>query len=682
MLHKQNKRKENPLPPGRPTAAMSLSLEGGNLMEELMHSDGILSTFFSILWYKGAGKRVHQLTGVNIPDTVLYLYSKPLHWYFSSKSGEIRKKSRSRLNSKHIEEQFLKNGNSVSGIKASYLMSVPSESAGGAPNTQVKYTFGHELRKFLQEDKPNGVLQLFFDPKPEVAREGTATRNSLVQTTWSPGCFFIEKRVNKHRIDQHKVPIDVRAATFDDYQNTETVPLVSDSVAGQFQRVCQLIAEHIRTVFRFKLASLVLNFKIDRHDKIWLLWCSSIRIVSEETPGMALTATTCPPAHHKRDQSKEETWQTQSAIKARHKRQACSDIQRHNETQRCPLCTRFHSGADLCRVPLKAVLAALSGYDDGDAAIPPPVHLIFPTLTPAEYHELQGDPCWHETQIPVCCACVKSLVHCATKLSPSTGASRRLLLLQPHQAASGPLGALRLQRQPHGSSSQPPLPQGARGTGGSAALRGDGGGVQSATPSSLYTSGGCDEMRLSEASASCAASDAIAPPLQGANITMALPRVWRNSNPDCLAITDGGVGGCAAPSVLAPLLKASRALEFYTYDHRGTATRLGYAAPAADGEAEGDEGVPGGGKALTPEARRALLAPGHYCLRMSAGWIAQALADRGCAAGASSGGSCGDPFGVVGGGGGVGVSPPPPPPPTPSLRVLLGQAGCRPGLAV
>ena len=394
-------------------------------MDELMHSEGILGAFFSILWHKGVGKRMHQLTGVNIPDTILYLYSKPLHWYFSCKNGEIKKKSRSRLNSRHIEEQFLKNGNSVSGIKASYLMAVASDVPNAEPQTRVKYTFGHELRKFLQEDKPNGVLQLFFDPKPEVAREGTATKNSLVQTTWSPGCFFIEKRVNKHRLDQHKVPVEVRAATFDDYKNTETVPLVSDSVAGQFQKVCQLIADHIRVVFKFKLASLVLNFKIDRNDTIWLLWCSSIRIVSEEAPSKALTATTAPPLQYYNREMKKRELDQKALKKYREENKkrltgsgggaAC------NEAQRCPLCTQFHSGVDLCRVPVKTILTALAEYDDSAEPIPPPLLLLYPTLTRSEYQHLLSDPSWPNSLIPVCCVCVQSLVHCAAKITLQPG---------------------------------------------------------------------------------------------------------------------------------------------------------------------------------------------------------------------------------------------------------------------
>eukprot|EP00659_Diplonema_papillatum_P007051 gene7051-10876_t len=210
--------------------------ESDDVIDELAHGEGVLATFFLMLWCRGTGKRAHQLCGVHIPDTIVYLYSKPLHWFFSSKTGDIRRKSRSRLNSKHIEEQFTKHGKSLSGVKACYL--TPAAAAGPGAVVKATYTFGKDLRKFLQEDKPNGVLQLFFDPKPEVSHDGACVRNSVVQANWSPGCFFIEKRVNKHRLDASKVPIDARAATHGDHLNTETVPLVSSTVAAAFQRTC------------------------------------------------------------------------------------------------------------------------------------------------------------------------------------------------------------------------------------------------------------------------------------------------------------------------------------------------------------------------------------------------------------------------------------------------------------
>ena len=408
---------------------MSRPLEAEDLMDDLMHGEGILGSFFSIIWYKGLGKRMHKLIGINIPDTIIYLYSKPLHWFFSSKSGEIKKKSRGKLNSKHIEEQFLKNGTSVSNVKASYFMSRPSDAKTDAQHAQITYTYGNDLRKFLQEDKPNGVLQLFFDPKPEAAREGTAVRNSLVQTTWSPGCFFIEKRVNKYRLDTHKVPIEIRAATFDDYQNTETIPLVSDSVAASFQRVCQLIAEHVRVVFRYKLASLVLNFKIDKNDTIWLLWCSSIRIVSEENPSKALTATTVPPLQHYTKEQKERLVANgKRRENQRSKRRQLEDALRTaEESHQCPLCLHKYPGNELCVVLTKSILAALGGDQNSVESIPAPIRLISPGLDLTEYLEVRDKMSFLNSPVKVCCICLQGLVKCASGAGPRQLLGKKML---------------------------------------------------------------------------------------------------------------------------------------------------------------------------------------------------------------------------------------------------------------
>ena len=529
-------------------------LEGGDLMEELMHSEGILGTFFSILWYKGVGKRMHQLTGINIPDTILYLYSKPLHWYFSSKNGEIKKKARSRLNSKHIEEQFLKNGSSVSGIKACYLMAVPTTNKGEG-HAKVKYTFGHELRKFLQEDKPNGVLQLFFDPKPEVAREGTATRNSMVQTTWSPGCFFIEKRVNKCRLDQHKIPIEERAATFDNYQNTETVPLVSASVAGQFQKVCQLIADHIRIVFRFKLASLVLNFKIDKNDTIWLLYCSSMRIVSEEAPIKSLTATTSPPLQYYQREMREKhkAAEVRRSTKQTKQTHVDDELRKATELQRCPLCTDFHRGMDMCSVPVQTVLTSLSAYDDETHEVPPPLLLLYPSLTPEDYQALLADPGFPTRVVTLCSTCVHSLVCCASSIQVTrqTRVPRLHKVLEESRAKSLP-------------------------------------GARPATQQSA-----CAEFSATE-------SDEAA------------VKTRSSLSSSCMAVAHRDAR-LALPALASP----DTTLEFYAYDRKGKATKLGIASVDPDN----DPAL----SSLSAGAVRSLLCPAHYSLTQSQEYLTQRL---------------------------------------------------------
>eukprot|EP01063_Lacrimia_lanifica_P020761 TRINITY_DN28057_c0_g1_i1.p1 TRINITY_DN28057_c0_g1~~TRINITY_DN28057_c0_g1_i1.p1 ORF type:complete len:662 (+),score=143.58 TRINITY_DN28057_c0_g1_i1:100-2085(+) len=396
---------------------MSRPTEAQEMIEDILHSEGILSTFFSILWYRGSGKRHHQLTGINVPDTVIYLYSKPLHWFFSSKKGEVRKKSRGRLNSKHIEEQLMKHGGSVSGAKGCYLL-YPSDDPQGRRKKRnretlnMKYTFGDDVRKFLQEEKPNGMLQLFFDPKPEAARCGEGIRNATIETTWTPGCFMIEKRVNKHQLDDEKIPIEARASTFaGDNHNWENMPVVSDSVAESFHKICESIAEHIRIVLGYKLAHLVLTFKVDRNDTIWLLYCSSMKVVSEEHPIRSLSA---------------DLYNPHVTVKY-------GDIGRRNSGRvvpkkaqdmstgkiKCPLCLETLPVLESCNVKVKTILTCLSEFDDESKTIPPPLHFLFPMLTEHGYENLRSNPEFANSPVRICTNCVTTLSRCANGTIPT-----------------------------------------------------------------------------------------------------------------------------------------------------------------------------------------------------------------------------------------------------------------------
>eukprot|EP00756_Hemistasia_phaeocysticola_P031485 Hpha_TRINITY_DN16355_c0_g3::TRINITY_DN16355_c0_g3_i1::g.59280::m.59280 len=254
-----------------------------------------------------------------------------------------------------------------------------------------------------------------------------SVRNSIVQTTWSPGCFFIEKRVNKHRLDNQKVDINVRAATFDDYQNTETVPLVSDAVAASFQRMCQMIADHISVVFRYKLASLVLNFKIDRNDTIWLLWCSSLRIVSEDKPVKALTATTAPPLQQYNREQQERREHTREARAAwnRRRKQLDNALEASQQWQTCSLSLREYPVSELCEVSTRTLMSALSGIDtathdqEQTAGVPTPILLLYPDMTPEEYRAAAADPSFGEKKVKVSRPALDTLIKCASGIRPA-----------------------------------------------------------------------------------------------------------------------------------------------------------------------------------------------------------------------------------------------------------------------
>ena len=59
--------------------------------------DGFVENIFHLLWTKG-GHVYKNLTQINLPDTIIFKFEQPQFWYFTSKNGEILKKSKKSLN--------------------------------------------------------------------------------------------------------------------------------------------------------------------------------------------------------------------------------------------------------------------------------------------------------------------------------------------------------------------------------------------------------------------------------------------------------------------------------------------------------------------------------------------------------------------------------------------------------
>jgi hypothetical protein len=71
--------------------ALPMALEG----------DGIIENLFYYLWCKddfGEGPNIH------IPHTILFKFTQPLHWYFTSKSGKVKRKSKVNVTNAHIDQ--------------------------------------------------------------------------------------------------------------------------------------------------------------------------------------------------------------------------------------------------------------------------------------------------------------------------------------------------------------------------------------------------------------------------------------------------------------------------------------------------------------------------------------------------------------------------------------------------
>ena len=119
----------------------------------------------------------------------------------------------------------------------------------------------------------DGILQKFIEPKGEY--------NSTFRLTWSPKLSLYEKCTNIKKLDDYHYDIYERAVTYDGEEfQTKIEPLKGTYLPERFQKIAERIAEHVSniTLEKIKIVRMILNFKVDKKDRIIFLWCSSLRI--------------------------------------------------------------------------------------------------------------------------------------------------------------------------------------------------------------------------------------------------------------------------------------------------------------------------------------------------------------------------------------------------------------------
>lgn len=234
-------------------------------------SDGVSKQFFHYLWRKD------ELSfGVRLwlPDTVVYGFGHPVAWYFTSQDGKIKRKHKQNLVNARIEAAMTKRATG-SGIVAYYVsLPNPEDAAAGSHESYIEYFDREALREFLygriKED--SGVLQRFIEPK--------GPRNATIRAVWTPRICLLERRTNVRLLHDSRFGIFERAITYEgpDHHST-AAPLRGSVLPSRIQRICESIVGHVAEVSfqKHRISRMVLNFKTDARDRVWLCWSSSIR---------------------------------------------------------------------------------------------------------------------------------------------------------------------------------------------------------------------------------------------------------------------------------------------------------------------------------------------------------------------------------------------------------------------
>eukprot|EP01065_Artemidia_motanka_P012573 TRINITY_DN16935_c0_g1_i1.p1 TRINITY_DN16935_c0_g1~~TRINITY_DN16935_c0_g1_i1.p1 ORF type:complete len:705 (+),score=190.79 TRINITY_DN16935_c0_g1_i1:64-2178(+) len=264
--------------------------------------DAVMTNFFHLLWKRKNGVPEHECRGldVRIPHTICYEHNFPKGWYSTTAHGITRRTGKD-IDTKAVRDALGKGRftEQEDDIVALYIEKRASEPSG--ESFSLEFFDRARLREFLsggarQEEgefapPKNGVLQQFITPQGD--------HNSMIQVVWSRHLCLIEKRENVYplnprdraaRIRGGGVPPGTTASPWEracTYQGPAALSLqayCAPNVMEMIKRVCLQIVEHFTNLEHAQVERMVLYFKTDPDQNLWLLWCSSIRVKQPALP--------------------------------------------------------------------------------------------------------------------------------------------------------------------------------------------------------------------------------------------------------------------------------------------------------------------------------------------------------------------------------------------------------------
>nr|CCC92572.1 unnamed protein product [Trypanosoma congolense IL3000] len=246
-----------------------------------MEGDDIITSFYDLLC-KRNHKTMKPCRNVFVPDTVVYEHNFPRGWYTSDvKAKEVMRRQGKDLDAATIEYGFSRDVAENFPVVATYL-SIHEENIGNGvteTTTRVEVLNKEDIGAFVaRKNKSNGILQRFIYPKGH--------HNSVIKVVWSPRIAMIQRRKNKYPIkDRKRAEKDPFAITVT-YEGPEYLSEegnVSLHVAFEVKSVCSEIIKHFFHTEHKYITRMVLYFKSDVKDRLWLLWCGSLRVAERNT---------------------------------------------------------------------------------------------------------------------------------------------------------------------------------------------------------------------------------------------------------------------------------------------------------------------------------------------------------------------------------------------------------------
>lgn len=253
------------------------------------------------------------------------------------------------------------------------------------PRTYMEFLSRKELVEHVPTQgsiilKGQGFLQNFVRPNTEY--------NCTIKATWTPLVTMLERRTNRNRVSDHKVDHNMRAVTFEEEGFCESVLMKAEgTLATKLLAQAAAVAKHVSDTTKRQIAKLVLHFKVDYGNEIWLLYCSEFKMM--------------PPVVSLRVGSKGLTDAQMEEYR----------VASHLEFT-CVVTDKKYPQTEKFEVPYRLLIKHWNAFVDtieepesrrlAQASVPPPIKRDNAELTAAAYFRLQHDPQFLDTMAPVC----------------------------------------------------------------------------------------------------------------------------------------------------------------------------------------------------------------------------------------------------------------------------------------
>ncbi|CAD8141628.1 unnamed protein product [Paramecium pentaurelia] len=222
--------------------------------------------FFHI-WKKNP-KTGHSCDGIFVADSVIYRWAQPYFRYFTIQDGQVIRKTKERVFIDQVESSF-KQENTVAQLITSQMQNKQQEII------TFEYLDYESFKIFLhqREKDLNLVLQKFIYPKND--------QNSMIRVTWSPQFCLVMRKTNINKMNDMKKTQVERVATFDGPEYLiQGDSINSPLLSADLEQLCVNIVKHILEVSggNIQIIRMVLYFKVDYENRIWLLFCTNIKV--------------------------------------------------------------------------------------------------------------------------------------------------------------------------------------------------------------------------------------------------------------------------------------------------------------------------------------------------------------------------------------------------------------------